>query len=69
MIATTRTDTRRRGPPFGWGALIGILGGLVGLGGLMLGIIPSAWLLTALGLILLVSAVKVFQHAQEHKSK
>jgi uncharacterized membrane protein YfcA len=46
-----------------WMAAGSIVG--AGLGGLMLGLIPSAWLLTGLGLILLVSAVKVFQHTQE----
>lgn len=43
-----------------WMAAGSIVG--AGLGGLMLGVIPSAWLLGGLGLILLVSAVKVFQH-------
>ncbi len=48
-----------------WMAAGSIVG--AGIGGLMLGWIPSAWLLTGLGVILLVSAVKVFQHTQEHK--
>lgn len=48
-----------------WMAAGSIVG--AGLGGLMLGLIPSAWLLTGLGIILLVSAVKVFQHSQEPK--
>lgn len=40
-------------------------GSIVGaaLGGLVLGLVPSTWLLTALALVLLVSAVKVFQHS------
>jgi uncharacterized membrane protein YfcA len=33
------------------------------LGGLFLGLVPSTLLMTALGIILLVSAVKVFEHA------
>lgn len=40
-----------------------ILGAAVG--GLLLGVVPGTWLLTALGAILLVSAVKVFQHRIE----
>lgn len=41
-------------------------GSIVGaaLGGLFLGLVPSTLLLTALGLILLVSAIKMFQHAR-----
>jgi hypothetical protein len=61
-----QTQARSRAG-LGWGVVIGSLGGLIGLGGLMLGLTPSAWLLTGLGLILLVSAVKVFQHTQERK--
>jgi uncharacterized membrane protein YfcA len=33
------------------------------MGGLLLGLVPAPWLLTVLGLIPLVSAVKVFQHS------
>ncbi len=46
-----------------WMAVGSIVG--AGLGGLMLGLIPSSWLLTGLGIILLVSAIKVFQHTRE----
>lgn len=48
-----------------WMATGSIIG--AALGGLMLGLVPSAWLLTGLGIILLVSAVKVFQHTQARK--
>lgn len=48
-----------------WMAAGSIVGAAIG--GLMLGLIPTSWLLTGLGLILLVSAVKVFQHTQERK--
>lgn len=48
-----------------WMAAGSIVG--AGLGALMLGLISSAWLLTGLGIILLISAVKVFQHTQERK--
>lgn len=41
---------------------VGSIAGAAG-GGLLLGLIPSVWLMTALGIILLVSAVKVFQHS------
>lgn len=34
------------------------------LGGLLLGAVPTAWLTTLLGALLLVSAVKTFQHAR-----
>lgn len=44
-----------------WMAAGSIVG--AGVGGLMLGLVPSAWLMTGLGIILLVSAVKVFQHS------
>lgn len=45
-----------------WMAAGSILG--AGLGGLMLGLVPAAWLMTGLGMILLISAVKVFQHGK-----
>ncbi|GAB4290600.1 MAG: sulfite exporter TauE/SafE family protein [Thiohalomonadaceae bacterium] len=48
-----------------WMALGSIVGAAVG--GLLLGLVPSAWLLTGLGIILLVSAIKVFQHTKERK--
>ena len=35
----------------------------VGLGGLLLGLVPSRLLIGFLGIILLISAVKTFQHA------
>ncbi|MCX7891821.1 MAG: sulfite exporter TauE/SafE family protein [Burkholderiales bacterium] len=40
-------------------------GSIVGtaIGGFLLGVVPASWLLAALGVILLVSAIKVFQHA------
>lgn len=51
-----------------WPLLIWMAAGSIvgaGVGGLMLGLIPSSWLLTGLGIILLVSAIKVFQHIRE----
>jgi len=48
-----------------WMAAGSIVGAAAG--GLLLGVVPSAWILTGLGLILLVSAIKVFQHTQERK--
>ncbi|HEV58166.1 MAG TPA: sulfite exporter TauE/SafE family protein [Phycisphaerales bacterium] len=48
-----------------WMALGSIVG--AGIGGLMLGVVPSRLLLAGLGVILLVSAVKVFRHAQGDK--
>lgn len=36
-----------------------------GIGGLLLGIVPARWLLAGLGVILLLSAIKVFHHARE----
>lgn len=47
---------------FVWMAAGSIVG--AGIGGLLLGIVPSAWLMAALGILLLVSAVKVFQHTK-----
>ena len=46
---------------FSWMAAGSILGAAAG--GLLLGMIPTQMLLTLLGFILLVSAVKTFQHA------
>ncbi|MDD4912819.1 MAG: sulfite exporter TauE/SafE family protein [Sideroxydans sp.] len=50
-----------------WMAAGSILGAAIG--GLMLGVIPSSWLLFGLGIILLVSAIKVFQHTQAADAK
>lgn len=33
------------------------------LGGLPLGLVPTGWLMGLLGVVLLVSAIKTFQHA------
>jgi len=52
---------RHEQPLFRWMAAGSILG--AALGGLLLGLIPTQVLLTLLGIILLVSAVKTFQHA------
>lgn len=46
-----------------WMAAGSIFGAAIG--GLMLGLVPAVWLMTGLGIILLLSAVKVFQHTQE----
>jgi len=46
---------------FRWMAAGSILG--AGLGGLLLGLVPSHLLISFLGIILLISAVKTFQHA------
>jgi uncharacterized membrane protein YfcA len=42
-------------------------GSIVGaaIGGFLLGVVPARWLLAALGVILLVSAIKVFQHTRD----
>ncbi|TCT21413.1 sulfite exporter TauE/SafE family protein [Thiobaca trueperi] len=52
---------KRESVLFGWLAAGSILGAAIG--GLLLGVIPADVLMTALGVILLVSAIKVFQHA------
>lgn len=44
-----------------WMSAGSILGAAVG--GLLLGLVPTSWLMGLLGVILLVSAVKTFQHA------
>jgi uncharacterized membrane protein YfcA len=42
-----------------------VAGSILGaaLGGLLLGLVPTGWLLGLLGVVLLVSAIKTFQHA------
>lgn len=45
---------------FFWMLAGSILG--AALGALLLGAVPSQWLMTLLGLVLLVSALKTFQH-------
>jgi uncharacterized membrane protein YfcA len=52
---------RQERPLFRWIAAGSILG--AGLGGLLLGLVPAHLLITVLGIILLISAVKTFQHA------
>jgi len=44
-----------------WMSVGSILGAAIG--GLLLGLVPTTWLMGLLGVILLVSAVKTFQHA------
>jgi len=51
----------RERPLFGAMAAGSILGAV--LGGLMLGWVPTQWLTTLLGVILLISAIKTFQHS------
>lgn len=61
----TRADAfvvlRREQPLMRWMVAGSILG--AALGGLLLGLVPTKWLMGLLGVILLVSAVKTFQHA------
>lgn len=52
---------RQEGSLFRWMAAGSILGSAVG--GLMLGLVPTHALMILLGIILLVSAIKTFQHA------
>ena len=54
---------RREQPLFRWIVAGSILG--AGVAGLMLGLMPTRLLLAALGCILLISAVKTFQHSEE----
>lgn len=61
----TRADAfnvlREERPLMGWMIVGSILGAAIG--GLLLGLVPTGWLMGLLGVILLVSAVKTFQHA------
>ena len=53
---------RRERPFLGWmigGSIIGAAAG-----SLLLGLVPTDWLLTLLGALLLVSAIKTFQHSR-----
>lgn len=52
---------REEKPLMGWMMAGSILG--AALGGLLLGLVPTGWLMGLLGVVLLVSAVKTFQHA------
>lgn len=52
---------RQERPLFRWMVAGSILG--AGIGGLLLGMIPAQVLIAGLGAILLISAVKTFQHA------
>jgi uncharacterized membrane protein YfcA len=61
----TRADAfkvlREEKPLMGWMVAGSILGAAVG--GLLLGLVPTGWLMGLLGIVLLVSAIKTFQHA------
>jgi len=61
----TRADAfkvlREEKPLMGWMVAGSILG--AALGGLLLGLVPTGWLMGLLGVVLLVSAIKTFQHA------
>lgn len=59
--ATAFSVLRREHPLLLWMGAGSVLG--VGLGGLLLGAVPARWLTAWLSLILLLSAVKTFQHA------
>lgn len=48
---------------FNWMAIGSILGAMIG--GLLLGLVSAQWLTSLLSVILLISAVKTFQHAKE----
>ena len=52
---------REEKPLMGWMVAGSILG--AALGGLLLGWVPTGWLMGLLGVVLLVSAIKTFQHA------
>jgi uncharacterized membrane protein YfcA len=61
----TRADAfnvlREEKPLMGWMVAGSILG--AALGGLLLGMVPADWLMGLLGVVLLISAIKTFQHA------
>ncbi len=61
----TRADAfqvlREEKPLIGWMMAGSLLG--AALGGLLLGRVPTGWLMSLLGIVLLVSAIKTFQHA------
>lgn len=52
---------REEKPLMGWMVAGSILG--AALGGLLLGLVSTGWLMGLLGIVLLVSAIKIFQHA------
>ncbi len=47
--------------PMGFGSIIGAIAG-----GLLVGIVPASWLKVFLGIILNISAVKIFRHIRTH---
>ena len=57
---------KRERPLLIWMSAGSIVG--AGLGGLLLGIVPGDLLVPLLGVVLLVSAIKVFQHARQTKN-
>ncbi|MDD1649863.1 MAG: sulfite exporter TauE/SafE family protein [Methylococcaceae bacterium] len=57
---------RHERPLFNWMLAGSVLG--AGLGSLLLGQVPSRWLMALLGLILLLSALKTFQHTHQDGS-
>ena len=61
----TRADAfqvlREERPLMGWMVGGSILGAAIG--GLLLGLVPTGWLMGLLGIVLMVSAIKTFQHA------
>lgn len=54
---------RQEKPLFLWMVVGSILG--AGIGGLLLGLVPTSILMTLLGAILLISAIKTFQHRRQ----